>query len=72
MTVLVLRPLRSRSCPCSEIVCSLMSNAVSDIRGVREGRSPPNNFRLSKCDARFVSSGSQAAIKNNVEVSILA
>ena len=33
---------------------------------------PPNNFRLAKCDTRFRSSSSQEAIKNSVQVSVLA
>ena len=34
-------------------------------------QSPPNNFRLSKCDGRFISSSSQEAIKNSIQVSVL-
>ena len=36
------------------------------------GRSALNNFRLAKSDARFISSSSQEAIKNNVQVNELA
>ena len=45
---------------------------VVDIRKARRGSPPPNNFRLAKCDARFISSSSHEAIKNNVKVSVLA
>ena len=33
---------------------------------------PPNNFKLVKCDAQFISSSLQEAIKKNVHVSTLA
>ena len=39
-------------------------------RGVR-GAVVPNNFRLAKCDTQFITSRSQEAIKNNVQVSVL-
>ena len=37
----------------------------------RGRKSPPNNFRLTKFDARFMSSCSQEAIKGKVQVSVL-
>ena len=39
--------------------------------GRRGSGRPPNKFSFAKCDARFISSSSQEAIKNNVQVSEL-
>ena len=36
------------------------------------GEVAPNTFRLAKCDVRFIRSGSEKTIKNNVEVDVLA
>ena len=48
MTALVLRPLRSRSCPCSEIVSSLLRTLRSDNGDGDENHliSSPFSFRL--------------------------
>ena len=52
------------------MICIIDVYSSSGHPGARRW-SPPNNFRPAKCDARFMSSSSQEAIKNNQQVSVL-
>ena len=51
---------------CFNVFCN--HGAVVDI----QSGSPLNNFRLAKCDTRFISSGSRGAVYDIVQVSVMA
>ena len=54
------------------VACNVGSSGGHPWGWGKGGWSPPNNFRLAKCDAQFISSSSRKAIRNNVQGSILA